>query len=418
MRPDGTLEGIRHDVVYANTILEDFPEYQAAGTRSLYACENIATTHRAVRLNLIQPTAMRAPNEGMGNFALESALDELAWQTGLDPVELRLHNYAQNDPLTGRPFSSKKLREAYALGAEKFGWSFEPRRIGELSEGDDLIGHGMATCLMTVYRMPSVARLRMRPDATIAIEAGSQEIGTGVRTIMPQIAAEVLGVDPATVTMVLGDTDLPVAGPTYGSSSTMGLGSAVARAAQTLKERLDSARHEDEPYAATIARAGTEIVVEGAWEPAETNYAMFTFGAVFVEARVDRALGLVRVPRCVGAYSVGRVINAKTATSQMTGGMIWGLGQALLERSETDSNLGRFVSKNLAGFLLPVNADVGALEAHFIDEYDEHASAIGVKGIGELGATGVAAAVVNAVYHATGKRVRRLPIRPEDLLDV
>ncbi len=421
MERDGTLRAITHDVVYANAQREEFPEYAAVNTRVLYACPNIATTHRVLKVNLIQPTAMRAPNEGMGSFGLESALDELAWQTGIDPLELRLRNYAEHDPLTGRPFSSKKLREAYALGAEKFGWSRAARYVGERRDGDQLIGHGMATCLMSTYRMPSTARLRMRPDGSVVVEAGSQEIGTGVRTIMPQIAADVLGVDPAAVTMVLGDTDLPVAGPTYGSSSTMGLGSAVADAALKLKARLAELGRDGESYGEsyteTMARVGADIVAEGAWEPAENGYAMFTFGAVFVEVRVDRALGLVHAKRCVGAYSVGRVINRKTATSQMTGGMIWGLGQALLERSDVDARLGRFVSKNLSGYLVPVNADVGMLEAHFVDEYDDHASAIGAKGIGELGATGVAAAVANAVYHATGKRLRSLPIRPEMLID-
>ncbi len=401
---DGTLRAITHDVVYANSAAEEFPEYAAAGTRSMYACPSIATTHRAVKVDLINPTAMRAPNEGMGNFALESALDELAYALNVDPLELRLRNYAGRDPLTGKPFSSKKLREAYALGAERFGWAARPCAPRSLREGDELIGYGMASALMTTYRMPSTARVEMAPDGTVTIATASHEIGTGVRTIMPQIAADVLGVDPSVVTIELGDTDLPEAAGTFGSATTVGVGSAVSTAATQLKERLIALAVADphsplhglastdveliggevrsrttgraEPCAGVVARSGAAVRAEATWSPSNDEYAMFGFGAVFVEVRVDAELGLVRLRRCVGAYSAGRIVNPKTAASQMTGAMIWGIGQALLERSETDANVGRFVSKNLAGYLLPVNADVGELEAHFVDEFDPHASAI------------------------------------------
>jgi xanthine dehydrogenase YagR molybdenum-binding subunit len=449
---EGRLVAISHDVVYANAIPEDFPEYAAAGTRTLYACPAIATRHRVVKVNTIQPTAMRAPNEGMGNFALESAMDELAYELGIDPLELRLRNHAEHDPTTGKPYSSKKLREAYQLGAERFGWSRRPPQPRAMRDGQDLVGWGMATALMPTYRFPSSARVRMRADGSVIVEAGSQEIGTGVRTIMPQIAADRLGIDPRHVEMVLGDTTLPEAGPTYGSSSTMGVGSAVADAAAKLRltllraaiadraSPLYEARLEDlevradgaigakgsptriDTYAAIVRRSGQEsMAAGGSWSPGgggfgESPYAMFTFGAVFAEVRVDADLGITHVARCVGAYSAGRVINPKTARSQMTGGMIWGIGQALLERSETDAALGRFVSKNLAGYLVPVNADIAHLEAYFVDEVDPHASALGAKGIGELGATGVAAAIANAVFHATGIRARELPIRPEMFL--
>ncbi len=449
---DGRLVAVAHDVVYANAVPEAFPEYAAAGTRTVYACPAIATRHRVVKLNTIQPTAMRAPNEGMGNFALESAMDELAYELGMDPLELRLRNYAERDPTTGKPYSSKKLREAYHLGAERFGWSRRAPHPRAVRDGNDLVGYGMATALMTTYRFPSAARVRMRADGSVVVESGTQEIGTGVRTIMPQIAADRLGIDPQHVEIVLGDTTLPEAGGTFGSSSTMGVGSAVADAATKLRlailrtaiadkaSPLYEARLEDlevhpdgavtprgsptrrDAYAAVVARSGREAIeAEGSWAPGGDvlgtgDYAMYTFGAVFVDVRVEADFGITRVARCVGAYSAGRIINPKTARSQMTGGMIWGIGQALLEQSETDAELGRFVSKNLAGYLVPANADVGALEAYFVDEVDPHASPLGAKGIGELGATGVAAAIANAVYHATGVRVRDLPIRPELLL--
>lgn len=413
----GSLTAITHAVVYANALAETFPEYQAAGTRAMYACPAIATSHRAVKLALPQPTAMRAPNEGMGNFALESALDELAERLAIDPLELRLRNYADRDPTSGKPFSSKKLREAYALGAERFGWSERARRPRAMRDGDDFVGYGMASCLMSTYRNPSEAAVAMRADGTAVVRAGSQEIGTGVRTIMPQLAAEVLGIDPDRVMMELGDTELPQAGPTYGSSSTMGVGSAVADAAAKLRAKLHELGASDPAaYGEAARRAGGELSAIGSFSPEHDEFAMFGFGAIFVEARVDASLGLVRVRRCVGAYSAGRIVNERTARSQMTGGMIWGIGQALLERSDVDPHLGRFVSKNLAGYLVPSNADVGHVEAHFVEEYDARASAIGARGIGELGATGVAAAIANAVHHATGVRVRDLPIVPERLL--
>ncbi len=418
-RHDGTLVAITHAVTYANALLDAFPEYQAAGTRSMYRCPAIATSHRVVKLALPQPTAMRAPNEGMGNFALESAMDELAERLGLDPLELRLRNDAERDPLTGRPFSSKRLREAYLLAAERFGWSQRVDRPFTVRDGDFWVGYGMASCLMTTYRMPSVASVTMRANGTVLVRAGAQEIGTGIRTIMPQLAAETLGVDPDLATIELGDTTLPEAGPTYGSSSTMGLGSAVVDAAARLRALLAEFGAQDpSEYGAAAARGGGELTAEGRFVPENAEYAMFGFGGVFVEVGVDASLGLVRVRRCVGAYSAGRIVNERTAKSQMTGGMIWGIGQALLERSETDRTLGRFVSKNLAGYLVPVNADIGHLEAHFVEESDPYASPIGARGIGELGATGVAAAIANAVYNAVGVRVRDLPIVPEQLLHV
>lgn len=414
---DGTLAAIKHNVVYATPLAEDFPEYAAAGTRALYACPAIATSHRVARIALQMPTAMRAPNEGIGSVALESAMDELAERLAMDPLELRLRNYAEHDPTSGKPFSSKKLREAYALAADRFGWSRRDPQPRSMRDGDDLIGYGMASCLMETYRNPSTAEVAIRADGSVIVRAGAQEIGTGVRTIMPQIAAEVLQTEPDRVTMELGDTTLPEAGPTYGSSSTMGVGSAVADAAHRLREKLKGeGAWSTAAFAEAAQRAGGEIAARGSFTPENSEYAMYGFGAVFIEVRVDADFGIVRVRRCVGAYSAGRIINRKTAASQITGGMIWGIGQALLENSETDARLGRFLSKNLAGYLVPVNADIEQLEAHFVEEYDPYASAIGVRGIGELAATGVAAAIANAVYHATGIRVRDFPIRPEHLI--
>lgn len=435
---DGRLTAIRHTSLNPTSMADDYVEYGAITSRSLYACPAIQTRHRVTRVHRGTPTAMRAPHEGPANVGLEIAMDELAYATGIDPVELRLRNYAETDPATGKPFSAKGLRACYEEGAERFGWSRRLPAARSMREGRTLVGWGMASALMATFRFPAAARVTFElagdepdgmPDGTVLIESSTQEIGTGVYTIMPQIAADVLEIPPDRIRLVLGDTTLPEAGLTAGSSTTMGVGSAVHDAARRLTERIASlaggiAPPPDE-WPDLLRRHGlSRVAAEGGWAPGPAaspigehpDWSMFTFGAVFAEVAVDEELPIPRVRRCVGVYSAGRIINPTTARSQMTGGMVWGIGQALLEHSAMDHSLGRYLSKNLAGYLVPVNADVPALEAHFVDEYDEHASAIGARGIGELGAVGVAAAVGNAVYHATGVRVRELPIRPEVLL--
>jgi xanthine dehydrogenase YagR molybdenum-binding subunit len=367
------------------------------------------------------PTPMRAPVDGPGTWALESAMDELAHRLGVDPLDLRLANYAEEDPATGEPWSSKKLREAYEEGARLFGWRERPR--APQRDGDWLVGQGMASCTMGCFRTPTPgAEVVLTADGAAMVRTGTQDIGTGTLTILPQIAADVLGLPLDKVTLEMGDTRLPEAGPTYGSSSTMGVGAAVLRAAEDARAKL--ARLTNLPPGVTIGdamrQAGTdEIVGSGAFDPAQhgDGFAMRTFGAVFVEVGVDPDLGLLRLRRAVGSYSVGRIVNPRTAKAQMTGGIIWGWGMAAMEQSQHEPVLGRFLSKNLAGVAIPVHADIpGDIRIHFVDEVDEHASPIGGKGIGELPVTGVAAAVANAVFHATGLRIRELPITPEKLL--
>jgi xanthine dehydrogenase YagR molybdenum-binding subunit len=429
---DGRLTAIRHESVTATSVFDQYVEYGAIGTRSLYACPAIATKHRVLPLNVITPTPTRAPHEGLGMFALESAMDELAHELKIDPVELRLGNYAETDPTSRKPFSSKKLRECYQLGAERFGWLRRSPEPQSQREGRDLLGLGMASALMSTFRFAANARVRMLRDGSVIVEAGCQEIGTGNHTVLPQIAADALGVPVERVRLHLGDTTLPETSGTFGSSSTMSVGSAVFDAGTKLKEKLAqlsgagaSASLTAEAYPALLARHNLpELSADGKWGPGPNaaplgevpEWSMHTFGAVFAEVRVDADFGLVRVTRILGVYSAGRIINPKTARSQMLGGLIWGLGQALLEHSETDSKLGRFVSKNFAGYLLPVNADVADIDAFFVEEYDPHASLIGARGIGELSFTGTSAAIANAVFNATGKRVRDLPILPEKFL--
>ena len=415
---DGTLVAIRHESVSAAAMADDYVEHGSLGSRTIYRCPNIATRDRIVRLHRPQPTFMRAPHEGPGMTALEIAMDELAERLAIDPVELRLRNHADADPTSGKPFSSKKLRECYQLAADRFGWHRRTPAPGSMGDGRCLIGWGMASCLMSTFRFGGSARITIRRDGTVRIETASHEIGTGVSTILPQIAADVLGVDPARVEVALGDTRLAEAGGTFGSATTIGVGSAVHAAATKLRASLEALAGEPglEPaeYSEVLKLRQLDHVTEdGSWAPSptESGYAMNAYGAIFVEVRIDPIVRMPRVSRCVGAYSVGRIINPRTARSQAIGGIIWGLGQALLEESRVDPATGRFVAKGFGGYHVPANADVADVEVMFAEEFDRHASTLGARGVGEIGTIGVGAAVANAVYHATGVRVRDVPIR-------
>ncbi len=429
---DGRLTAIRHDTENVTSTADDYVEFGNAGTRSLYPAPNLSLTTRIRRADVGTPTAMRAPHEGPGMFALESAMDELSYALDMDPLALRLANYAETDPANGKPFSSNRLRDAYAEGARRFGWDARPRRVRARREGPRLIGSGMASAIMSTFRFPASARVCLTRDGAIRVEAGAQEIGTGTRTIFPQIAAERLGIAADGIEMVLGRTDLPETGGTFGSSSTISVGSAVADAADALRARIeglaDGTLPPREAWPALLRENGTgELVGEGGFSlPGDApfdahggagEHSMHTWGAVFVEMAVDEALGLARMRRCVACYSAGRILNPVTARSQMIGGIIWGYGRAMLEKSAMDPRSARYLSKNLSGVHLPVNADIPQeIDVSFIEEHDPHASAIGVRGIGELGEVGVAAAIANAVYHATGRRVRDLPITFGDLV--
>jgi xanthine dehydrogenase YagR molybdenum-binding subunit len=426
-RRGGTLVALRHTSVNPTSIDAGWVEYSSVCSRSMYACPAIETRNRVVHVNLPRGGPMRAPHEGVGMAALEIAMDELAVALDLDPLELRIRNHADQDPTRGVPFSSKRLLDCYARGAKRFGWAARYPEPRSMRDGRDLIGWGMASATMPSPRVGSAARVTIDQHGDVLVETGTQEIGTGVHTILPQIAADALGVAPTRAHLDLGDTTLPTAFGSYGSSTTIGVGSAVLDAASTLRARLNEladAPAEPSSYGQLLAEHGLErLSAEGTWAPGGSplgeldDVSIHTFGAVFAEVRIDETLCIPRLTRMVGVYSAGRIINPRTAHSQLTGGMIWGLGQALLESSAVDLNLGRFISKNLAGYLVPVNADVPELDASFIeDEVDEIASTLGAKGIGELGAVGAAPAIANAVYHATGVRIRELPIRPEMLL--
>jgi xanthine dehydrogenase YagR molybdenum-binding subunit len=417
---DGTLTGIRHDTTAAASFAGDHVEGAGWETAPLYACSSIKTTHRVVRLDRPAPWSMRSPFGGVGLVSVEIAMDELAYKLGMDPLDLRLKNYTEVNPETRRPFSSKQLRQCYELGARRFGWSRRASAPRAMRDGRDLIGYGMATAILPAYRWPANARVSIDRAGRVLIETSTQEIGTGVRTIFPQIAADVLGVPVERVSLTLGDTALPAAPINGASTATMSVGSAVHDGAQKLKEKLAQAgAHTPAAYIEALTKLSVDrLSADGTWSPVESQPAVpiYSFGAIFVEVRIDEDIPIPRVSRVVAVYSAGRIINPKTARSQMTGGIIWGIGQALLERSQTDARLGRFLSKNLTGYLVPVNADVPDIDASFVEEFDAIASPLGARGIGELGAIGIGPAIANAVFHASGVRVREVPIRPEHLM--
>jgi xanthine dehydrogenase YagR molybdenum-binding subunit len=445
---DGALTAVRHHSTSNTSTLEDWVEPAVDATKILYATPNIETQYDLVRLNVGSPTFMRAPGESSGTFAIESAMDELAYALGMDPVALRLKNYAESDPETGRPWSSKSLRECYRLAAERFGWSRRTPQPRSMRDGDTLVGWGMATATYPARRGAAGCLARMLADGRVLVRAGSQEIGCGTYTSMTQVAADALGLPVASVRFELGQTDMPENPASTGSVTMASTGTAVHEAATLLRGRLVSMALADqgsplhgaaeadvvvvdgrmalasdartgETYGALLARQGGRTVeaTSNSRPGAETQqYAMHSFGAVFTEVRIDPDLGTIRVPRIVTAHGVGRIINPKTSRSQIVGGVVWGVGMALLEETLIDPSSGRYVNADLAEYHVPVNADIGIIETLFADEYDPQVSAIGAKGVGEIGITGVAASIANAVYHATGKRIRDLPITLDKLL--
>jgi xanthine dehydrogenase YagR molybdenum-binding subunit len=447
-RRDGTLTALRHDSTSSTSTIEEWLEPAALATRLLYDCPNEETSHHLVRLNVGTPTFMRAPGEASGTFALESAFDELAHALQMDPIALRLKNYAEADPDTGKPWSSKSLRECYALGAEHFGWARRDPTPGSMRDGDQLVGMGMATSTYPARRMAASAEACVHPNGGVVIKAASHDLGTGTYTVLTQLAADALGVAASCVTIELGDTNLPPNPISAGSMTVASTGSAVHLAAMAARDKLvqlavtdpDSplhgARHEEveiidgrltlrstadrgESFQQLLERNGRRPI-EGKAEAKpgdETQqYSMHAFGAVFAEVRVDRDLGVVRVARMVGAYGAGRVLNPKTARSQLYGGITFGIGMALMEHTITDLRSGRYVNADIAEYHIPVHADIPPIEVFFVDEKDEQVDPIGAKGIGEIGITGVAAAIANAVFHATGIRIRELPITLDKLL--
>jgi xanthine dehydrogenase YagR molybdenum-binding subunit len=403
----GRLVSMRHDGFSQMSlpVLGEFSEPVGLATEMLYACPNVAVTHRLVATHASLPTYMRAPGLASGNFALESAMDELAVALKMDPLELRLRNYAEQDPHENKPFASKALRECYRQGADAFGWSRRSPEPRSMRDGDVLIGWGMATSTYPTHRMPAAARVRIGADGTALVQVGTQDLGTGTYTVMSQIAADSLGIPVEHIRFELGDSAFPHAPVSGGSMTVASVGPAVKAACEAARAKLQS--DGGEFAEATVAvKPGEE----------EQRYAMHAFGAQFAEVRIDPGLGAIRVSRFIGAFDAGRVMNAKTARSQLIGGIVYGLGMALLEETHVDGETGRIVNANIADYLVPVNADVPDIQTIIVANDELTSNPLGAKGIGELPMVGVAAAVANAVYHATGIRVRKVPIRIEDLL--
>jgi xanthine dehydrogenase YagR molybdenum-binding subunit len=421
-RKDGAITAIRQDVASSTSTFEDWVESSTLQTRILYDVPNVETSQKLVRLNLGTPTFNRGPGESSGTFGLESAIDELAAKLAMDPIALRLKNYAEKDPESGRPFSSKSLRECYAKAAERFGWSRRRPEPRSMRDGERLVGMGMATATYPAKRQPAAALARLMPDATILVQAATHEFGTGTYTSMSQVAADGLGVPVDRIRFELGDSDFPENPISAGSMTAASTGSAVHAAAVALRDRVASlgGNVADVASCRDVVRKNAPAGIEarGAAKPGEEQrrYSLHAFGAVFAEVRVDPELGEIRVARVVAAYGAGRILNAKTARSQLVGGIVYGLAMALHEHTAIDPTSGRYLNADLSEYLVPVNADIPPIDVILVDEHDSQVDPIGVKGIGEIGTTGVAAAVANAVYHATGVRVRDLPITLDKVL--
>jgi xanthine dehydrogenase YagR molybdenum-binding subunit len=422
---DGTLTAVRHDSVSHTSRFEDFLEPSAMQTRMLYASPNIETSHRLVKLDLGTPTYQRAPGEATGTFALESAMDELAEALHMDPLALRLKNYAEVDPDSGKPWSSKSLRECYRTGSERFGWSKRSATPGSMRDGDVAIGYGMATATYPTNRQKASALVRLTGDGRGGVRAlvqtASQDIGTGTYTVMTQVAADALGLSVEQVRVEIGDSRMPPSPVSGGSMTAASTGSAIDVVCRQARSELAAQGVTDlTSMGAYLDRQpDRSLTVRADSAPGEDarKYSMHSFGAVFVEVRVDRELGEIRVPRVVASYGAGRILNAKTAHSQLIGGVVWGLGMALEEETLVDPRTARYMNADLAEYHVPVNADVGTLDLSFVEEHDPYVNPIGVKGIGEIGITGVAAAIANAVYNATGVRVRDLPITLDKVME-
>lgn len=445
----GDLVGIDHRSVSPVAMEDEDYEPIASGTTFAYRCENVFTQDRQARLNIPTPTSMRAPAEAQGNFALESALDELSCKLGMDPLELRLRNYAETHPVHSLPWSSNALRECYELGAERFGWSGRDPAPRSMRDGDWLVGYGMAGVSYPWYAVDCHAEATVREDGSALVRSAATDIGTGTYTVMTQLSAECLGLELTRVRFDLGDSDMPVAPQAGGSGLTAALGNAVFDACGQLVARFAELAAGDresplygvspgsveatqgrihpigepgrgEAYTAVLARHGLpELTASGYSTPLpqdELGMALSgSFGAKFVEVRVDADLGILRVARFLSVIDGGRILNAKTARSQIIGGTVGGIGMALFEDTVTDAPSGRIANATFGDYLIPVHADVPDMDVIFVGDPDR-GSPIGTKGIGEIGLVGVAAAVANAVHHATGRRIRSLPITLDALL--
>jgi xanthine dehydrogenase YagR molybdenum-binding subunit len=448
---DGKLIGITHEAISHTSNYEEFTEGIVNMSRFMYACPNVNTRYKVYPLDMSTPTWMRGPGEATGAFALESALDELAYQLNIDPIELRLRNYAETDPQRNLPYSSKFLKEAYQLGRDKIGWDKRNRTPGSMKEGDLLVGYGMSSGVFNASRGTARALARLNSDGTLLIQSAVSDSGPGTATAMTKVASTTTGIPVNKITFELGDSSYPP-GPTQGGSTTTStLGSAVYDATTALKKKIiDLAKENAVFHTADIHTAKPEdfvfgdshislaadkskrlslsdvlkssglnqleVTEESKGTEEAKKYASYSYSVHFVKLLVNPATGVVRVNRVVSVGDAGRIISPKQAAGQMIGGAVGGIGMALMEEGVVDHRYGRWVNNNFADYHVPVHADVPHIEALFVDKPDLILNPIGAKGMGEIALIGFAAAVANAVYHATGKRIRELPITPDKLI--
>jgi len=447
--PDGKLVSIMHDAVQTTSTFEDYQEVVVNWSNLLYPCDNVKLTYKLAQVDTYTPIDMRAPGAALGVTAVETAMDELAYAAGIDPVELRLRNYAETDEADKKSFTSKELRACYQLGAERFGWSRRNPEPRSMREGRELVGWGMATGVWEAIMQKTAARAVLTRDGRLEVATATTDIGTGTYTILTQIAADTIGLPMEAITTRIGDSSLPRSPVQGGSWTAASAGSAVQNACHAVREQLfQYARQMD---GSPLANASMEQVTFADGQIYLTNdphsritfvqamqaggvdrveaeekaspsmlssmrYSGYSHSAVFAEVKVDEELGIIRVTRIVNAVAAGTILNPKTARSQIIGGVVFGIGMALEEESMLDHNLGRFMNHNLAEYHVPVNADVYDIDVIFVSEHEEKLNPLGVKGLGEIGVVGTAAAIGNAIYHATGKRIREYPITVDKLL--
>jgi xanthine dehydrogenase YagR molybdenum-binding subunit len=442
----GTLEAITHEAIASTSQFEEFSRNDTGWADLLYTCANTRFEHKLARLDVATPGDMRAPGAATGVYALECAMDELAEKLELDPLELRLRCYSDRDQTNGLPYSSKALRECYRQGAETFGWSKRSAAPRSMRDGSELVGWGMATGVWEALQVPITTRIVLTANGHAEVSSAVSDIGTGTYTVMAQVAADMLGLPIESVTVKLGDSSLPMAPVEGGSWTATSIAHAIANTAAEIRNDLLRVAQKmpgsplaglkaddvelsegaivsrrDKSRAVPIADAMRHgkldrMEKERSSDPKpDHKHAHNTHSAVFVEVKVDEQLGVIRVTRVVDAVAAGRIINTKTAASQVSGGVVWGIGMALHEETLTDHAFGRVMNANIAEYHVPVNADVQDIRVIFVDEPDATINPMGLKGVGEIGIVGVAAAVANAVYHATGKRVRDLPITLDKL---
>lgn len=445
---DGTLQAVMHEAIAETSQFEDYVEIVVNWSGQLYQCDNVQLD-KVVPLDFNTPTDMRAPGAAWGVYALETAMDELAYAVKIDPLELRLKNYAERDQNKNKPFSSKELRACYREGAERFGWAKRSHAPRSMRDGKYLVGWGMATGVWDAMQMKASAKANLSVDGKLTVGSATADIGTGTYTAMTQIAAETLGLPIEDVTFKLGDSSLPEAPLEGGSWTVSSVGSAVQAVCEQVRKKvfklaremkgspLAHASYEEAVFADSkvylkgdpsksvsiteAMRRGGVLNIEEVTSAIpnllkQTPYTRSTHSAVFVEVKVDEDLGTVKVSRVVSAIAGGRIINPKTARSQILGGVVWGMGMGLEEKTAINQKFGRFMNHNLAEYHVPVNADVSDIDVIFVHEDDSIVNPLGAKGLGEIGIVGVAAAITNAVYHATGVRVRELPITLDKVL--